>query len=126
MLDLDNDFFKWLKFLEYKDMEVIERMAKENKFINDAKKEMFILTAEQEEKNYQRFRENYLIDRKFDRAEFLEIGRKEGKKEGITIGKRQSLLNFARKMLIEKYNIQEIIKLTGLSENEINKLAKTI
>ena len=107
-------------------MEVIERMAKENKFINDAKKEMFILTAEQEEKNYQRFRENYLIDRKFDRAEFLEIGRKEGKKEGITIGKRQSLLNFARKMLIEKYNIQEIIKLTGLSENEINKLAKTI
>lgn len=124
--NLDNDFFKWLKFLEYKDMEVIERMAKENKFINDAKKEMFILTAEQEEKNYQRFRENYLIDRKFDRAEFLEIGRKEGKKEGITIGKRQSLLNFARKMLIEKYNIQEIIKLTGLSENEINKLAKTI
>ena len=54
--NLNNDFFKWLKFLEYKDMEVIEHMAKENKFIKDAQNEMFVLTAEQEEKNWQRFR----------------------------------------------------------------------
>lgn len=29
-------------------------------------------------------------------------------------------------MLSEKYNIQEIIKLTGLTEAEINKLAESI
>ena len=87
-------------------------MAKENNFIKDAQNEMFVLTAEQEEKNWQRFRENYLIERKFDRAEFF--------KEGV----RDTIINFAKKMLSEKYSIQEIINLTGLSEKEINKLAE--
>ena len=91
-------------------------MAKENKFIKDAQNEMYVLTAEQEEKNWQRFRENYLIERKFDRAEFF----KEGEKKGI----RNTIINFAKKMLAEKYSIQEIINLTGLSEKEINKLAE--
>ena len=114
--NLNNDFFKWLKFLEYKDMEVIEHMAKENKFIKDAQNEMFVLTAEQEEKNWQRFRENYLIERKFDRAEFF----KDGKKEGI----KQTIL--ATKMLIKKCGIQEIMKSTGLTKEEINELAENI
>ena len=114
--NLNNDFFKWLKFLEYKDMEVIEHMAKENKFIKDAQNEMFVLTAEQEEKNWQRFRENYLIERKFDRADFF----REGEKKGI----RNTIINFAKKMLDEKYNIQEIINLTVLSEKEVNELAE--
>lgn len=118
--DLNDDFLKWLKFIEYKDMEVIQHMAKENKFIEEAQNEMFVLTAEQEEKNWQRFRENYLIDRKFDRAEFFREGIKEGKKEGIN----QTIL--AIKMLIKKRNIQEIIKSTGLSEEEIKELAESI
>ena len=95
-------------------------MAKKNKFIEEAQNEMFVLTAEQEEKNWQRFRENYLIDRKFDRAEFFREGMKEGKKEGIN----QTIL--AIKMLIKKQNIREIIKSTGLSEEEIKELAKSI
>ena len=91
-------------------------MAKENKFIKDAQNEMYVLTAEQEEKNWQRFRENYLIERKFDHADFF----REGEKKGI----RNTIINFAKKMLDEKYNIQEIINLTGLSEKEINELAE--
>ena len=134
--NLNNDFFKWLKFLEYGDMEVIEHMAKENKFIKDAQNEMYVLTAEQEEKNWQRFRENYLIERNFDRAEFFkegeksgekkgkELGRKLGRNEGRKEGIRDTIINFAKKMLAEKYSIQEIINLTGLSEKEINKLAE--
>ena len=133
--NLNNDFFKWLKFIEYKDMEVIEHMAKENKFIKDAQSEMFVLTAEQEEKNWQRFRENYLIERNFDRAEFFKEGRKTGKEEGKLEGKkegrkegrkegiRDTIIAFAKKMIAEKYSIQEIINLTGLSEKEIKKLA---
>ena len=122
--DLNDDFLKWLKFIEYKDMEVIQRMAKENKFIQEAQNEMFVLTAEQEEKNWQRFRENYLIDRKFDRAEFFREGRKEGEKKGRKEGINQTIL--AIKMLIKKQNIQEIIKSTGLSEEEIKELAESI
>ena len=91
-------------------------MAKENNFIKDAQNEMYVLTAEQEEKNWQRFRENYLIERKFDRAEFF----KDGKKEGI----KQTIL--ATKMLIKKCGIQEIMKSTGLTKEEINELAENI
>ena len=106
-------------------------MAKENKFIKDAQNEMFVLTAEQEEKNWQRFRENYLIERNFDRAEFFKEGRKtgkeegklEGKKEGRKEGIRDTIIAFTKKMIAEKYSIQEIINLTGLSEKEIKKLA---
>ena len=110
-------------------------MAKENKFIKDAQNEMFVLTAEQEEKNWQRFRENYLIERNFDRAEFFKEGRKTGKEEGKLEGKkegrkegrkegiRDTIIAFAKKMIAEKYSIQEIINLTGLSEKEIKKLA---
>ena len=95
-------------------------MAKENKFIKGAQNEMFVLTAEQEEKNWQRFRENYLIERKFDRAEFFQEGEKSGIKKGI----KQTIL--ATKMLIKKCDIQEIMTSTGLSKEEINELAESI
>ena len=49
----------------------------------------------------------------------MKEGRKEGRKEGI----RDTIIDFAKKMLAEKYSIQEIINLTGLSEKEIKKLA---
>lgn len=107
---LNNDFYMWLKFLEYTDMEVIDEMAERNENIKRAQREMFMISAEEEEKTLERFHENYLMERKFDRAE----------------ARNQTIKEFVRKMLIEKYNIQEIIKLTGLTEAEINKLAESI
>ena len=107
---LNNDFYMWLKFLEYTDMEVIDEMAEKNENIKRAQREMFMISAEEEEKTLERFHENYLMERKFDRAE----------------ARNQTIKEFVRKMLIEKYNIQEIIKLTGLTEAEINKLAESI
>ena len=126
--NLNNDFFKWLKFLEYKDMEVIEHMAKENNFIKDAQNEMYVLTAEQEEKNWQRFRENYLIERKFDRAEFFKEGEKSGEEKGRKLGKKEGIKKtiLATKMLIKKCDIHEIIKSTALSKEEIKELAESI
>ena len=116
--NLNNDFYMWLKFLEYKDMEVIDEMAEKNENIKRAQREMFMISAEEEEKTLERFHENYLMDRKFDRYEARE--------EGIKKGKKESLIEFTKKMLAKNYNIQEIIDLTGLSEKEINMLAKSI
>ena len=85
-------------------------MTEKNENIKRAQREMFMISAEEEEKTLERFHENYLMERKFDRAE----------------ARNQTIKEFVRKMLIEKYNIQEIIKLTGLTEAEINKLAESI
>ena len=127
---LNNNFYMWLKFLEYTDMEVIDEMAEKNENIKRAQREMFMISAEEEEKTLERFHENYLMERKFDRAEAreegIEEGKKEGREEGQKEGFKKAIINFAKKMLAEKYSIQEIINLTGLSEREINKLAKTI
>lgn len=119
---LNCEFLQWLKFLEYENMEVIHAMSKKNNNIKRALKYVCPIPEEQQERTLQRFHENALIEQLFDRTdardEGIEIGKQQGKKE--------SLISFAKKMLIEKYNIQEIIKLTGLSEAEINKLAKSI
>ena len=93
-------------------------MSKKNNNIKRALEYVCPIPEEQQERTLQRFHENALIEQLFDRT--------DARDEGIEIGKKESLLDFAKKMLIEKYNIQEIIKLTGLSEAEINKLAKSI
>ena len=119
---LNCEFLQWLKFLEYEDMEVINNMSKKNNNIKRALEYVCPIPEEQQEKTLQRFHENALIEQLMDRTDARDEGIEIGKK----IGKKESLLDFAKKMLIEKYNIQEIIKLTGLSENEINKLAESI
>jgi len=62
----------------------------------------------------------YSYERKIlaEKAEAVDIGREEGKIEG----KQESLLEVAKKMLQEKIDILTILKCTGLSEIEIEKL----
>ena len=52
----------------------------------------------------------------------IEKGKKEGKKEGIEEGVMQEKLNNAKKMLENNLDIEIISKVTGLTEEEIEKL----
>ena len=115
---LNCEFLQWLKFLEYENMEVIHAMSKKNNNIKRALKYVCPIPEEQQERTLQRFHENALIEQLFDRT--------DARDEGIEIGKKESLLDFTKKMLIKKYSIQDIIELTDLSEAEINELAKSI
>ena len=103
---------------KYEDMEVIHAMSKKNNNIKRALKYVCPIPEEQQERTLQRFHENALIEQLFDRT--------DARDEGIEIGKKESLLDFTKKMLIKKYSIQDIIELTDLSEAEINELAKSI
>ena len=55
-------------------------------------------------------------------AEGMEKGRAEGKEEGIAEGMSQRSLEIARKMLAMNIDEATILKLTGLSLEEIRKL----
>ena len=129
-----NEFLQWLKFLEFKDKGVINNMAAKNSCIKKAKEEFEWLTAEQEEQNLKRFQDNAILEMKLNRGEWLEEGkilgraegRVEGRAEGESIGKLEAFIEMAKQMLNKKYSINEIVSLTGLSEKEILKLAKTI
>ena len=77
----------------------MKRLNKEDVFIYD-------ITPEEEEKYIQNTEKN--------------IARREGLKEGELNAK----VNIAKKLLEANYPIDEIIKITGLSKEEIEKLKK--
>ena len=56
---------------------------------------------------------------------FLE-GKQEGKQEGELKGELKAKLEFARKLLLRGHSMADIIELTDLPADELEKLAKTI
>ena len=52
----------------------------------------------------------------------IEIGEVRGERRGIEIGKHNTSLNFAKTMLKNNYSIDNIMEITGLSRDEIEKL----
>ena len=52
----------------------------------------------------------------------IEIGEARGERRGIEIGKHNTSLNFAKTMLKNNYSIDNIMEITGLSREEIEKL----
>ena len=56
------------------------------------------------------------------REKGIATGMKQGMAAGIDQGKKESILETARKLLEEKVNIDIISKCTGLSEEEISNL----
>ena len=60
----------------------------------------------------------------------IEIGEEKGRKEGKAIGreegKQEILVKTAKKMLKDNLNKNIIIKYTGLSEKEIDKIAEAM
>ena len=51
-------------------------------------------------------------------------GRIEGKQEGLIEGEKQKAIDMALRMLVDKEDIEKIMKYTGLSKKEIQKLTK--
>ena len=60
----------------------------------------------------------------------IEIGEEKGRKEGKAIGreegKQETLVKTAKKMLKDNLNKNIIIKYTGLTEKEIDKIAEAM
>lgn len=120
----DKCLAQWLKFLKYNNMEVIDFMAIGNENIKKAKDEMELISAEEEERRIARIYENGLLEQRLQYTAGVDAGRAEGRAEGKITGKLEAFLELAKQMLDNNYAISEIKKLTGLSENEILKLAK--
>ena len=55
----------------------------------------------------------------------MKKGMKKGIKEGIKEGKKEGIFQTAKKMLEKNMNLNEIKEITGLSNEEIQKLVKS-
>ena len=106
----------WLRFIKNPRNEgVKEEMEKEgNKYFEQAMKELEYLSGDPDFKRLVEAREGFLRDQEAYKDEGIELGEKRGEK------KKQK--EIAKKMLIKKMPMEDIIELTGLTEEEIKKL----
>ena len=106
-VDIKNDeLAHWLMFIDNPDSKEVEKFMCENKFWKQAREELAYLSGEE---NFQ-----FLVH---DRAMFL-MDQDAREKKGFVEGKKE----IAKKMKQKNISIDEIVELTGLSKEEIEKL----
>ena len=86
----------------------------ENEKVKKAEEELEYLSGDEAERRIAYLRETAEIDRKFAMTAARDQGRSEGKIE--------EKIETAKKMLAEEMDINLIIKITGLTKDEIEKL----
>ena len=121
---ISNKLEEWLTFISFENMEELKMI--ENEKVKKAEEELEYLSGDEAERRIAYLRETAEIDRKFAMTAARDQGREEGRAEGIAEGKSEGRaeekIDVAKKMLAEKMDINLIIKITGLTKKEIEKL----
>ncbi len=93
-----------------------------NKNIKKAEEELEYLTGDEETRRLAYLREKAIRDEIDAMSKARREGKAEGIAEGIEKGRIEEQKILAKKMLEENININTIIKITGLTKEEIEKL----
>lgn len=109
---ISNKLEEWLTFISFENMEELKMI--ENEKVKKAEEELEYLSGDEAERRIAYLRETAEIDRKFAMTAARDQGRAEGKIE--------EKIETAKKMLAEEMDINLIIKITGLTKDEIEKL----
>ena len=113
----------WIRFIaNIKDKEVEKMKGEINEetwnAVKEAQEEYWRIMADPEMSAIADLREKSIMDRKFAMAHAKKVGRDEGIKEGEEKGKKE----VAKKLKQKNMKIEEIIEITGLTKQEIEKL----
>ena len=108
--DMGDKVNQWLALIDSEDRGLLKMAEEKNKTIKEAKKEVEYLTGDEEVKRLAELREKWEMDRN------SEIG--QARKEGIL----ERNIEIAKNMLKRKFKIEDIISITGLPKEEIEKL----
>ena len=112
--DMNDKVNQWLAIIDDYDKEAIAMAEKKNKTIKRAKVELEYLTGDEEVKRLAFLREKWEMDRVSDINYATEQGELKGRKE--------EQKEIAKKLLEMKMIKEDIIKATGLTEEEIDDL----
>ncbi len=125
---ISNSLEQWLTFFINDNLEEIRNM--DNEYVKKAEEELEYLNGDEEERRLAELREKAIrdeaaaMDGAFTRGE--EQGRRkgisEGRKEGIKEGIKEEKLQTAKKLLKKNMTIEQIIEITELTKEEIEKL----
>ena len=111
---LKDELVQWLRFIKEPENERVETFMKENKYLEQAKKELEHLSGDPNFKRLLESRAGFLrdVDAK------MYVSREEGKEEE----EKKKQTEIAKKMKEEQLSIEQIARITGLSIEEIEKL----
>ena len=109
---------QWMQFISQINQREVELAMKENKEIRKANEEYEYLTGDAAERRLAFLRDKAIRDEKSIRQGGREEGREEGRKEG----RKEKQLEIAKKLLKKGMTIEEIVEITELSKEEIEKL----
>lgn len=131
--DMSNSLNQWLAFLDMERGELLEMAMKENEEIKNAMDCYNELTGDEEVKRLAEVRLMAQLEeqsalasaREKGEREGLKRGKEEGLKQGKEEGEKESKVKIAKKLLKLDRPINEIIEITELSKEEIEKIIKT-
>ena len=112
--NMDEKLNQWLAFIDDNDRGKIKMAEKKNKTLEKARKEMTYLTGDEEIRRLAELREKWEMD--------WNSSMDYSKREGIKEGAKEKNLENAKKMKEEKIPIETIMKITKLTQEEIENL----
>ena len=124
-LEEEKELAKWIKFLTNPE-ELGELDMCENEELKKAKEEFENIQNDEYEQRMAELRMKHIMDTKaieeygYDKG--LEEGMQRGVKNGIEQGKMQNKLEIAKKLLKKGKSIDEIMELTELKREDIEKI----
>ena len=107
-----------MMFLENPEDVEVTKIMEENENIKEAKEELDRISQDD---ILRRMAFKAELER-MDHAQLMYEAKRDGKKEGIIEGAKEEKLQIAKNMLKEGANIEFIIRVTGLTKEEIEKL----
>lgn len=113
---------QWMWLLTGKSKEKLEEAIKQNKEIEKTVKALEELSKNEEEKELYECRKKA----EWEYIETIDYFTRKRIKEGMEKGERKGKAEIAKKMLQEKVAIETIKKVTGLNQNEIEKLSSMV
>jgi len=114
--------YDWARFIAAESEDELIMLAEENPNFNEAVIKYREFTAEERVRDLFERREK----ERRDIASFVKGARQEGLLEGRREGRKDAALNIARKALQKNIAIDEIIDITNLTRDEVEKLRESI
>ena len=118
----NNTICQWMLFLDNPNQKEVVQIMKENKDINKAIDELEQVSGNERLRRIAELKEKYIRDEQASIEYAQDEGYKHGREDGIAEGETKSKTEIAKKMLKKCMKIEDIIELTGLSQEEIEKL----
>ncbi|EDT14181.1 Rpn family recombination-promoting nuclease/putative transposase [Clostridium perfringens] len=117
---------KWLEFLIEPESNTVRQLELSNEEIKLAKSELYRLSMDSKEREQYNMREKAIYDRISALENAEAKGKREGRLEGKLEGKLESKLEVVKESLSQGLEISLILKITGLSKEEILKIKNNL